>query len=46
MKQMQFESCLLAAQHEKRDFIRLNQPGLTAHLQQVKPLLLLAFALS
>ena len=41
MTQMQFESCLHAAQHETLDFTRLNQPGLTAHLQQVK----LAFAL-
>jgi len=32
-------------QHEKLDFTQLNRPDLTAHLQQVKLLLPLAFAL-
>ncbi len=45
MTQVQFESCLLAARHEKLDLTQLSRPDLTPHLQQVKLLLPLAFAL-
>ncbi len=45
MTQVQLESCLHAAQHEKLDFTQLSRPDLTPHLQQVKLLLLLVVAL-